>query len=300
MTDLPARLVDDLHFAFGDHHSRAVHAKGIVLEGIFTPHPDAATLSRAAVFRAAVPIVARFSNFTGIPTIPDTLPAANPRGLALKFLMPDGSNLDIVTHSFNGFPVATSEEFSAFLRALGSSGAGAPAPTPLDTFLTSHPIAKTFLTTQKPPPVSFATAAYYGVNSVLFTGGAAGDRYVRYRFLPDAGEQYLTDDEAAAKPNDYLNAEIAARVDTEPVRFRWYAQIAEKTDAIEDPSVAWPETRRILELGSIELQRLAPRDGASDAALAFMPGSLLPGIEIADPMLTIRNASYPVSFMHRQ
>ena len=34
--------------------------------------------------------------------------------------------------------------------------------------------------------------------------------------------------------------------------------------------------------------------------LAFLPGSLLPGIEIADPMVSIRNAAYPVSFRARQ
>ncbi len=33
----PSQLVDALHTAFGDHHSRAVHAKGIIFEGNFTP-----------------------------------------------------------------------------------------------------------------------------------------------------------------------------------------------------------------------------------------------------------------------
>jgi hypothetical protein len=30
---LPAQLVKDFHGAFGDHHARAVHAKGTILEG---------------------------------------------------------------------------------------------------------------------------------------------------------------------------------------------------------------------------------------------------------------------------
>ena len=33
----PQDLVNALHAAFGEHHARAVHAKGILLEGSFAP-----------------------------------------------------------------------------------------------------------------------------------------------------------------------------------------------------------------------------------------------------------------------
>ena len=36
-------------------------------------------------------------------------------------------------HSFNGFPVATSDEFAELTRATGGNGAGAAKPTALDT-----------------------------------------------------------------------------------------------------------------------------------------------------------------------
>src|SRR5579862_381794 len=148
--ETPATMVGALHSAFGEHHARAVHAKGVVLEGTFTPAPEARTLTSATLFSTGtVPITIRFSDFTGLPTIPDTSPNANPRGLAIKFHMRDGLEADIVTHSFNGFPVATADEFAQFLRAVGSSGPDAPKPTPIDAYLDSHPIAKTFLTTQK-------------------------------------------------------------------------------------------------------------------------------------------------------
>ena len=297
---LPSRLVDDLHFAFGDHHSRAVHAKGVVLEGSFIPNADAGDLSYAAVFAQAVPVIVRFSNFTGIPTIPDTEGGANPRGLAVKFLLADGSNLDLVSHSFNGFPVSTAEQFSAFLRALGASGPSATKPTALDRFLAEHPIAKTFLTTQKPPPVSFATAAYYGVNSFLVTNATARSRHVRFRFVPEAGEAYLDQRAAAAADADYLKSEIVRRVAASPIRFRWLAQLAGPGDIVEDPAIAWPDDRPLVELGRIVVDRLGANDPEADRALSFLPGSVVPGIDLADPMLTIRNAAYPVSFHHRQ
>ena len=297
---LPAQLVEDFHSAFGRHRVRAVHAKGVILRGGFSPHASARTLSRATLFDGPVPIVVRFSDFTGIPDIPDTRYDASPRGLAIKFLLPDGSNLDVVTHNFNGFPVARSSDFSRFLQAIGESGPQAVKPNALDVFLDANPVAKRFLSTQKPPPESYATTAFYGVNSFLFTDRAAGGHYVRYRFVPEAGEHYLDDATLATKSATYLADEIVARVNAKAISFTWYAQLAEPGDEIEDPSVAWPDERRLIELGVLTIDRTGPNTTGADKALAFLPGTLLPGIEIADPMLTIRNAAYPTSFHERQ
>ena len=174
---LPVELVDALNAVFGKQtDNRAVHAKGIVLEGKFTPSADAASLTKAPHLQAGttVPVTVRFSDFAGVPTIPDTDPNASPRGMAVKFKLPDGSNSDLVMHSYNGFPTATAEEFRDLLLALAASGKDAPKPTPLEKFFETHPIAKTFLTAEKPAPVSFATLPYYAVNSFKFTN-AKGD-----------------------------------------------------------------------------------------------------------------------------
>ena len=297
---LPAQLVEDFHGAFGEHHARAVHTKGAIFEGRFEPSPEASTLSQAVLFTQAVPVIVRFSDFTGLPDIPDTSGSANPRGFAVKFLMPDGSSLDVVNHSFNGFPVATSADFSMLLQALGHSPAGSPAPTPFDSFLASHPAAKTFFTTQKPPPESFATTAFFGVNAFFFIDGAGHSRPVRYRFMPDAGERYLDEAALAGKSPNYLFDEIPARVAKAPVRFTWLAQLGEAGDRVDDPSLAWPDSRRLVRLGVIAIDKEGSNTEASDRSLVFLPGTLPPGIAIADPMLTIRNAAYPVSFHERQ
>src|SRR3984957_8336681 len=165
--ETPASMVGALHSAFGDHHARAVHAKGTILEGSFAPTAQARDLSQATVFSSGtLPVTVRFSDFTGIPDIPDTIGDANPRGFAIKFHLPAGAELGLVTHSFNGFPTRTSDEFAQLLRAIGASGAGAAKPTVLDRFLGDHPVARTFLTTQKPAPVSFGTLSYFGVNAL--------------------------------------------------------------------------------------------------------------------------------------
>ena len=291
-------LVEDLHTAFGEHHARAVHAKGIILEGRFEPTKAARSLSRAPLFEHATPVIVRFSNFTGFPDIADNDPAANPRGMAIKFGSPAAPSLDIVTHNFDGFPTRTATEFGALLRAIGTSGPGVAAPTPLDGFLATHPDAKTFLTTQHPAPLSYATTAYFGVNAVTFTDRKGRARPVRYRFVPAAGEHYFST--GAGPAPDYLQPEIAKRVKDGPVRFDWYAQLGEPGDLLDDPSIAWPSSRKLVKLGTITIEMLAANTAEADRALTFLPGRMPDGIAAADPMLAIRTEAYPVSFGERQ
>ena len=98
-------MVNALYSAFGDNHSRAVHAKGLMAVGYFEPSSEAVGISKASIFaHGRLPVLVRFSNFTGIPQIPDTVGDANPRGFAVKFQLPDGTSADIVSHSFNGLP----------------------------------------------------------------------------------------------------------------------------------------------------------------------------------------------------
>ena len=85
-----------------------------------------------------------------------------------------------------------------------------------------------------------------------------------------------------------------------PIVFDWYAQIAEKGDKIEDPSIAWPDTHKLVKLGTISMQR-QPRDPKTlDRTLVFLVGLPHPGVEPADPMLVLRNTADPISLGERQ
>lgn len=300
LADEAAQLVDDLRLAFGKHHARAVHAKGVILEGTFAPSDAARALSKAAVFAGStIPVTIRFSNFTGIPDIPDNVKDADPRGMAVKLQAGGTENLDIVSHSFNGFPVPTAREFGVLLRCIASSGPGTPKPTPLDRYLEGHPAAQQFLTTQKPPPVSYATTAYYGVNSVVFVSKMNKRCAVRYRFIPAAGEHYLDDASRDSMDPNYLSKEIAKRAAEAPIRFDWHAQLAAPGDKIEDPSIAWPECRATVNLGTISIERFLT-DQSANRSLLFLPGMLPSGIEVADPMFAVREVAYPISYGERQ
>src|SRR3954469_16381479 len=167
---LAQQLLDALDALSGRHPGfRPAHAKGLMCAGEFTPSPEAAKLTRAPhAGRPSTPVTVRYSDSTGIPTIPDNDPArSGPRGIAVRFHLADHVHTDIIGHSANGFPVRTGEEFLEFLRAAAAAGAGKPEA--LGAFLTAHPSARRFVEMQKPVPTSFAREAYFAVTSFRFT-----------------------------------------------------------------------------------------------------------------------------------
>ncbi len=298
---LAEQLVDAFNSVFGVHPGvRANHAKGVLLEGVFTPTASAASVSKAAHLqkrKTPVPVTVRFSDGSGLPTVSDT--DEMPRGMAVKFSLPDGSKTDIVVLSYNGFPVATAEEFRDFLLAIAASGPDAPKPTAFEKFLSAHPAAKAFVEAPKPPPVSYSTLPYFGINSFKFTNAKGVATLARYQLQPVAGTQSLTKEQVSTMGPDYLTNEIRERVRRGPVKFKLLVQVAEQDDKIDDPSIAWPDTRKKVELGTITITKAVADSQAAEKKLLFMPGALVPGIEAADPMIAARSAAYIVSLSRR-
>ena len=301
---VPQAAVEALNKLSGGPHPgyRANHAKGVLVMGSFTAAKGAASLSKASHFAAGktVPVVVRFSNGTGVPTLPDADPNASPHGVAIRFQLPGGLNTDIVSISSNGFPVATPEEFVSLLQAIGMSGPGAAKPTAVDQFMGSHPVALKWATTPRPAPVSFGTLAFYGVNAFKFTNAKGQSHYVRYQIVPVGGEQVLSEADSAKAAQNYLMDELPARVAKGPVKFRLLAQVAAEGDAVNDGSVVWPAERKLVELGTLSLTKAAADQMKEQKALLFNPLALTAGIEpSADPVLLIRPAAYGVSFAQR-
>lgn len=297
----PAQQVDALNAVFGPHPGfRPAHAKGIILKGVFTPKASAASISKAVHFqKKKTPVTVRFSNFAGIPDLADTDGLASPHGLAIRFELPKGMHTDIVAHSFNGFPSPTADDFHQLLLALAASGPDAAKPTQLDAYLGSHPAAKAFLTAPKPAPTSYGAISYFGVNTFKFINSKGVSTFGRYQFIPVAGNHALTEAQAAKASPVYLSTEIRSRVKQAPVKFKVVVQIADKGDKIDDPSIAWPDSRRTVELGMLEITRAVADSDVAQKKIVFMPNALTAGIEAQDPMINQRSAIYAVSFGRR-
>ncbi|MGE0007509.1 MAG: catalase [Parvibaculaceae bacterium] len=293
-------MVEALHAAFGQHHARAVHTKGVIFEGTFTPAPEARSIVKSPIFDGGtLPIIARFSLFAGVPDLPDNDDAASPVGLGIKIKAADGDDFDIEAFNHRDFIVATSDEFAVLLRAIGATRPDSAHPNPVEQFLAAHPHARAFLGSRT-YPVSYAAAKYYGVNAEKFTNAKGKSAYVRYQIVPRAGEHYLAPEERQAKNGSYLQDEVVQRAAKAPILFDWYAQIAKKGDAIADPSVAWPDARKRVKLGTFSIERLPGDPRTTDRTLLFLPGQPHAGVEPADPMLVLRNAAYPISLGERQ
>ena len=296
-------LLKEFDTIFGLHPGfRPAHARGIMLTGTFTPDPGAASLTRAPhIARESTPVTVRFSNSTGLPLLPDNDPNANPRGLAIRFNLAEHVHTDIVSHSTDGFPAGTGQEFLEFLRAVAASDPSKPSPTPIEMFLGTHPAALAFVQTPKPSPASFAKESYFGVSAMRFTNRDGFSRYGRYRILPDAGIEHLDEATTKAKDANFLFDELNQRIAAGPISFQIFVQVANNDDIVDDATVHWPEERPLVRLGRIVLIALLPDNLSQQKKIIFDPIPRVDGIEpSADPLLELRAAIYLLSGRRRR
>jgi len=304
---LSQKLLEQFDAIFGLHAGfRPAHAKGFMLSGTFTPSARAASLTRAPhIERAWTPVTVRFSNSTGVPVLPDNDPNADPRGLAIRFHLAEHSHTDIVSHSTDGFPARTGDEFLEFLQALASSDLSKPSdpsnPKPIEQFLGSHPAALAFVQTPKPAPSSFARETYFGVTAYHFTNSAGETQFGRYRIIPVAGNDHMDAKAAAAKGPNYLFDELQERVARGPIEFRLLVQLAQAGDVVNDATIHWPADRTLLELGTISLTKAVADNAARQKQIIFDPIPRVDGIApSADPLLELRAAIYLLSGRRRR
>src|SRR5256884_5704542 len=219
---LQQRIADDFIALAGGVHPgyRIAHAKGIVLTGTFAPSRGATSLSRAPhLVTASTPVIARYSNGSGVPDVADNSPHAVPRGLALRFQLPNGAYTDIVANSHNGFVVGTGEDSAAFLDAALATKPDSKHPSPIEAVLGTHPAAKRFVTDPVRVPVSFATEVYYGNDAFIFVNARNVKQPGRYRLVPGGGPKYLDSAPAAKGSPNYLFHELTRRLGEKPRKF---------------------------------------------------------------------------------
>lgn len=287
-------LLKEFTVLFGSHPGfRPVHAKGILLKGTFAGSPEGKALTKAPhVRRERVPVVVRLSDTTGVPTIPDNDPNANPRGAAVRFYLAERAHTDVVAHSVNAFPAKTPQEFLEFLKAVAS---GNPMP-----FLETHPAAMKFVQ-PIPVPASLARDEYFGITAMKFTNSDGVSRFGRFRLVPQDGVENLDEATAQAKSADFLFDELKERVAKGTVNFKVVVQVANDGDVVDDCTNIWPEDRKLVSLGTIELTALVPNDALEQKHLIFDPLPRVEGIDPSgDPMLAFRAELYLMSGRRRR
>jgi catalase len=115
--------------------------------------------------------------------------------------------------------------------------------------------------------------------------------------MPEAGEAYLSADDASARSANFLREELASRLRNSPVVFRLLLQLAGEDDPTDDVTAA---DRPLVELGRLEITGISQTGADDERRLVFDPTNLTDGIELsADPILLARSAAYSISYDRR-
>jgi catalase len=299
-------IVDALGAVNGGPHPgfRAVHAKGTVCEGRFAPTAEAKKLSVAGHLQGdPVEATIRFSNASGHPRTPDADPLAG-RGMAVKFHLPDGEATDIVSVPLVVFLARTPEDFLAMTRArIPDPETGQPDPEKLGAYLAEHPETGAALQKGIPklaPTTSFATSDYRALHAYCLVDADGGRHWGRYTWEPEAGIEYLTDEQREAAERNYLQEEIRERLANGIARFTLEFTLANDGDPLDDPTAEWEGDHEVVELGELEVISVTEDAEAPDRPLVFDPMRLTEGIEPSDdPILAVRPKAYNVSIERR-
>lgn len=288
-TEDSQRLVDAIRAAYGAHPGRrAAHAKGSCCSGEFVATPEIRALSRAGAFNGeAIPVTARFSNGAGDPDRPDT--ALDGRGLAVKFHLADGAELDLVALSQPVFFVRDVDSFIEFTRRRNDRAA-------VEAWLGDHPEALPavmhLMTT--PAAASYTDVTYHGIHAFRLVDDSGAGRWARYRWVPAAPSPPLSSAERKQRSEDYLQEELQSHG---PAEFRLVYQLAAEGDPIVDPTVAWPDDRQTVLAGRLRITKVQA-DPCEE--LVFDPLHLVAGIEPSpDPILQARPGAYSISIAER-
>ncbi|CAM3617139.1 catalase family peroxidase [Smaragdicoccus niigatensis] len=291
----PHEAIEAIHGQYGVHPgARALHAKGRLYRGTFTATAEGKRLSTAGFLDgSSIPALVRFSNGAGNPRVKDKSPA--PHGLAVKFSLPNGKTADISSQTAKVFITKGPEGLVDFIKA---ASAGAMAPVKLAKVFIDHPEALKSSVINAPTlrtPKSYGQVRFYGLHAFKWTGADGESRWVRYQWIPEAGEKYFAPHKAARISRDYLLDEVDSRLAQGPIRFTLRVQVAGPDDSTVDPSQNW-KSDEFVDVGTLEITgRDTEREKDGDIVV-FDPMRVTDGIEPSDdPVLRFRTLAYSES-----
>jgi len=299
----PNAMVDNFEAVNGKHPGfRRSGAKGVCAAGDFVGSAEGRALSTASAFSGQpVPVIARFSVGGGNPKAPDN--ARGVRGLSLQFNLPGGEVWQMANINTPVFGASSPEQLFAALESRKPDPAtGKPDPAKVKAFNDANPdvlLQGKYLASQ-PIPASYANQNYWGVNAFAFVNAKGDKRFAKWVFEPVDGAKGLSDEEAKARPADFLIDELRQRVAAAPVAFRFVLQLAQPGDNVNSAVVPLPDDRPKVVAGTLTIRQVQPDAGGDCAAITFNPVALPKGVEpSADPVLLGRAAPYAVSLGRR-
>jgi catalase len=297
----PARLTDGFERVAGVHAGfRRNHAKGMGVSGFFESNGKGERLSKAAVFhQGRVPVIGRFSLGGGDPFQADE--PASVRGLGLQFSPPTAEPWRTAMIILPVFPVRTPEAFyEQLLASAPDPKTEKPDPETMKSFLARHPESERALGIIKKRPISsgFANSTFHSLNAFWFVNSAGESTPVRWILTPE--QPFEPARSPVSKDKNYLFDTLIADLRRQPLRWHLVIIVGQPGDPTDDATIAWPDTREQVDVGTLTLERAESDDTSPATAINFDPLVLPPGIVPSnDPLLSARSAVYSQSFTRR-
>lgn len=296
-------IVDTMRTLSGKQKARPSGAKGQCFTARFTPTADARTLTTSKAFARESTAVVRFSVGGGNPKVADATKTVN-RGLALR-IDPDGEGQTefVMVNAPINF-VKSPEQMLAFLQARLPGADGKPDAEKIKAFTEANPETTNqgkYLAS-RPVPGSWVGVGYWAIHPYTLTNAQGAKQIIKFRLVPQGGEVGLTDDEAKAKPADFLVDELKSRLaETKPTGFDVMAIPGTAADAMLPATQQWPDEdkRPAIKLATLTITGLGNNE-ACDGRI-FDPTNLAPGLAgpTEDPLFTQRQPAYAISISQR-
>ena len=147
-------------------------------------------------------------------------------------------------------------------------------------FADANPEFKAFAAWAKSAPWtgSWAEDRYNSLDSFIFTDSSGNDHAVRWSLAPTAQAVPVTPEELAKRGPNFLETEITDRIKSGPLRWTMLVTVANPGDQTADPSKAWPQDRRSVEVGALIVQQIEPEADGPCRDINFDPAVLPNGI----------------------
>ena len=277
---------------------RKGHAKGVCALGYFISSQEAMQYSSSRLFSGQkIKANIRFSMAGGNPFADET--ARSPRGVGIQFSLPDGSIHNIAGLTTPVFPGKDPQTFLGLLKTLVPNEQGKVDFAKVSQYRQDHPSTQAqfnWLRTHNPPS-SYSRAQYFGIHAFYLVDEAGHKTKFKWRLVPVAGELPLTSKQMEQLPSSFLAQRLDQELSEASVTFELQAIIGQEQDQTRDPSLAWPESREVVSLGMLTLDRSGEE---SCDGINYDPNVLASGILPSDdPVLKLRSAAYAISFGKR-
>ena len=280
-----------------DPHKKINHTKGFCATGELIPIPNITkTYDIPLLQESNIPTEVRFSLGGGNPKASDKTKG---RGLALKVAGKNDSWEIVVLNSEINF-AKNLEEFAKFfairipkngkldVENIAKVTKETPSFANYEKYLESVPLTP-----------SVANTTYYSVHTFFFHDSKSKKMIpARFKFVPIAGERGVSQEEAKAMGDDFLESDFKNQVAKKPVEYKMILVLANPKDSVNDTTVLWSGKHKEVQIATLKVNKYTGTDCNGDV---FMPAILPKGIEAPkDPLFETRNEVYSITFGRRQ